>query len=810
MRLRGIRLIGLGALFAMIASGCGQKNLLLLPNQPPEVEVFAQRVDGIGAGPSAYRLQWSGHDPDGVVANYLYAVGSPADDARTGTWTATTARSHALSFPARAAAPERATLAAREPSVFSVMAVDGAGARSAPARVAFFDGLLAPSVRVTAPAANPLVRYYVTSTVCFEWEGTAFEDSTGASARIVEYKYIMLTDQTAVTLMTARSQPDSVRRYYAPRNWEGWTSVRGNVTSEVITNLVPDKEYGFVITAFDEAGNYDPIFSWNKNMVYMRVTLPGAQLPRIGAFNEFFIHEQAQGSFDPSRVVNLQVPAGQQITFNWYALPLTDSRGNVTGGPIRSYRWGLDLADVEDPRQGDPHGHSGHWTRWGTTTSATVGPFAPGETHHLYIEANNDLCEGAEEMVGLLSLRLNVVQPTFDKDLLIVDDTRYLLDRVSAGTTCEHPSNRPTGNWPTQAELDTFLYARGGVPWRCYPPVTLSTPGVFNGYRFDTLGTNLRVFDLTVPLSTLVQYRHVIWLVNGAAALNNKPGTDLGDINGPVTSLRYMTENRRENTLAAYVRQGGKVWLAGGGAATASMIAFNRVINDNSLPIPRTLTFRNTDNELVPGRFVYDQAHWQSEFKQFRVNNGRIRRYLGRLEGSPGLYAGLPAEIRLKSPSTDPFPPNRVGNQAVFYQTQADIEFLSASNEILEDQDPRPPHEDFQPTLDSLYKATASTLRPDTGPDGIQSVVMTYYRGQDNPPFVVTGFNIWNFRRSDCVALVDFVLQQLWGLTREVPVAAPVEVSGVEDAAPVGRHARPREGRASAVTNAAGARAGGD
>jgi hypothetical protein len=257
--------------------------------------------------------------------------------------------------------------------------------------------------------------------------------------------------------------------------------------------------------------------------------------------------------------------------------------------------------------------------------------------------------------------------------------------------------------------------------------------------------------------------------VDGPGALNSKPGTDTGDLAGPQTSMRYMNAAGHASTAAAYVGQGGRLWLAGGGAATASMINFNRQINDASLPIPRTLTFRNTDNELIPGRFMYDQAHWRSEFKTFKVNNPTFRRYLGRFESAPGIYAGLPPLMQGKSTSTDPFPPNRTGQaQSVFYQTVFDIEFLSASNEIIEDLDPGP-LEDFQSTLDTLYKVTASTLQPDTGPGALQSVAMTRYHGLDNEEFIVTGFSIWSFRRTQCVALVDFVLQQLWGLS-PVPV----------------------------------------
>ena len=248
-------LIALGALVALVTAGCGgQKHPLLLPNQPPEVELFAQRM-----GASAYRLQWVGRDPDGVIDHYLYAMGSPAADSRTAAWTSTTEREHGLSFPARRASPGRAAIAAIEPSVFSVRAVDGRGAMSTPAQVAFFEGALAPQVEIVSPRPNRLISFYFPPSVCIEWKGTAFDDDSTAE-RVAEYKYKLLTDQTEVTVQTAFVFPDSVRRYYAARGWKGWISTRGRVTSAALRGLTLDKEYVFVITCFDEEGNYDPIF----------------------------------------------------------------------------------------------------------------------------------------------------------------------------------------------------------------------------------------------------------------------------------------------------------------------------------------------------------------------------------------------------------------------------------------------------------------------------------------------------------------------------------------------------------------------
>jgi hypothetical protein len=786
-------LIALAAGLIAVA-GCNKKPTvpLVSGNQSPTVRITFAPIDTTNRNYYVITINWIGFDPDGRVDHFLYAIDPPKEAGQDTVWQSTTDNTITRSFPCPL--PDlpgehndgATSTRSSDFHVFAIKAVDNLGAMSPPVVRAFWSFTIAPRVRVSVPPANKLVRYYVPPAVIFHWEG--FDDDGVFTQKPVKYKFKMLTDQTEVKLVTARSDPDSVRRYYAPRNWAGWDSLPGDTTEKQFTNLSPEQEYVFVVVAFDEAGAYSPLFDFNTNMIYLRVTYAGAQNPKIGFFNEFFLYEYDQGSFrpnDPAQIVLLEVPAGRpghaedKLTFNWYANPATDRQGNQVGGPIRSYRWAVDITDLDDetPRT-DEDTDLSHWSQKSTlVTSCRIGPYPGGETHKFYLEA--------EDINGLISLgtvQFTTVLATFNRPLLVVHDTRLVLATIAINTNCYDRANRPIGNWPTAAELDTFLYARGNVPWRCYPlengQQVFSTPGLFNDYDWDSLGTNLRIQDLTIRLSTLGKYQHVVWLVDAAGATNTKPGTDATDIQGPMTSMRYMNDNRKSNTIAAYVRQGGRVWLAGGGAASASMFNFNRIINDNSLPNPRTTTFRSTDNELIPGRFIYDQGHWRSEFKLFKINGGRIRRYLGRYESDPSRadlpYGDLPVEVQLKgvAPIEDPFPPNRVGQpQSNFYQTQFDIEFLSASNDIQEDLDPGP-NEDFRSTLDTLYKVTGASLQPDTGPGGLQSVAMTRYHGLENQEFWVTGFSLWSFKRSQCKALVDFVLHEVWGIPfRPLPPA---------------------------------------
>jgi hypothetical protein len=60
---------------------------------------------------------------------------------------------------------------------------------------------------------------------------------------------------------------------------------------------------------------------------------------------------------------------------------------------------------------------------------------------------------------------------------------------------------------------------------------------------------------------------------------------------------------------------------------------------------------------------------------------------------------------------------------------------------------------------------------------------MTYYHGNTAHQFVFSGFSIWSYARQDCMGLVDFVLQDLWGLQRDASIdrgsIAPAIRSGV-------------------------------
>jgi hypothetical protein len=94
----------------------------------------------------------------------------------------------------------------------------------------------------------------------------------------------------------------------------------------------------------------------------------------------------------------------------------------------------------------------------------------------------------------------------------------------------------------------------------------------------------------------------------------------------------------------------------------------------------------------------------------------------------------------------------------------AAIEYLDVENRIIENISDNPDRPNEVSTLDTLYEATGGPLERD---ETKHYAVMTYYEGPSVPQgFIFTGFDTWTFRRTQCQALVDFVMQRIWGLNR--------------------------------------------
>jgi hypothetical protein len=298
----------------------------------------------------------------------------------------------------------------------------------------------------------------------------------------------------------------------------------------------------------------------------------------------------------------------------------------------------------------------------------------------------------------------------------------------------------------------------------------VSPVGLFSGYAFDTATTQTGAVDLTFPLHKLGVYRNVVWLTDVVGA--NVQITAVSKI-PPPTSLRTMAAPNHVNTLATYNLQGGNLWLLGGGAALATLAEYQKATKRGSS------NYTNTDNEVIPGRMMYDLAHWQNSITVagFATHFDKSPRAVGGWTNEgPNLnlnapnYGALPPALRAKDPSRDPFPPNRVGqSQSSFYQSgTSGVEYLDTAvpNFVIEDIDPTVLGVNQQSVLDTLY--TAGTNTQSLGP------AMTYYHGVQNAPFVFSGFPLWWLTRDDGRGLTRFVLSSIFGMNDPGPLPARV------------------------------------
>jgi hypothetical protein len=769
--------VGLGAV------GCSQKvSGTFLPNQRPVVRLTWAPIKSPGADSSQadfyiYKMNWTGYDPDGRVVSFQYAVDPPTAMDSDTEWVTTARNEETIPFRASTSDPVNSddpgiSPRSRDFHVFVVRSVDNRGAVSEPVARAFYSFGVAPVVTIQTPRPSYLVNPQVTPAFQITWTGKDFIDPYGTLfEKPVKYKYRLykISDIPSKWI----THPDTMRAAVAPA-FAGWDSCGGDTTQVQYTNQTPQSEYLFVIVAIGRSGAYSPIFRLDTNMLKMYVGLAGKAGPQITLYNSFFTFVYPSGGFpsplDPSWAVLLQVPAGQALTFNWLAEP-------PPGSVMKRYRWVMDLVNLDDetPRQNQSDWY--HWSPWSANgTSATVGPFAGAdptdptraEQHNLYVEA--------EDINGLISLgwvQFTVIKPSFEDSLLIVDDTRLEGDQIYSSSRPD-TIRAPIGTWPTRAEMDTFLFAVGGVRWKMTPAGTLSPQGLFKGYPFDTFGTRRVLENPAIPLSTLGKYSHVVWMTDQAGA----EFTATMSRTQPITTLRYMSFRNRQNTLGTWVQQGGKLWALGGGFGHATNADWdNRNGEDDKIAKTYSTIDPATNPDLRPGRFMYDLAHWRSEFRVFRFTSPFVVRLdqpdpVPRYPRPPRSWRGvplrdpsysvLPTALTLKSPTYDPRWPNRTDNTKMYPGSwPVDLEFLTEDNAITEPVGDPPIDYPVLDTLYLLFGMNPAIRYEATNPDQVNAI-MTYYHGADNAPLVFSGFNIWHWRQQNCQDLVHFVLHTLW------------------------------------------------
>ena len=730
----------LAVLAAFSVFACSKKQLagvagVAIPNLPPTVELSQAPATADTAGTYVYELSWAGFDPDGRVVRFFYAIDPPSKAFTDTLWVGTTANRGTFTFRSDSVGSGGSTRA-RGFHTVALYCVDDRGARSPVVFASFTSTTVAPTVQILSPTPSALISRELASAVHVEWSGI---DPDGVGTLLpASYRWKLFGGSGDIPVAAILADPDSLRRQFAP-TFASWDSLPGTAHGVEVRNLVPGQNYIFAIVAIDQAGAYSPVFTASSNLLAFHVNAAASLGPIITISSPTFTFTYPSGGFfiDPASFIHAEFAADRPVQFVWSAKA-------AAGSFVRNYRWAVDIASIDDEslRKNEDTDFA-HWSRQSTTTSLVLPAYSPAggrrsETHLFYLEANDDL-----GFTSLAVVQFTVVRPTFDHELLIVDDTWFTPDHAAVGGCVQGAS----GTWPSAAELDTFLYAAGDMPYRCYPAGTRSPVGVLAGYSFDTLCTHLTPAT-ALNLQLLDRYRNIVWMVdvNSALLYNDDPQVSVR----PMPQMHAWNTPGTSNPLATWLQQGGRLWLTGGGAALASLRAYDAPKSPNNV-------FSSVLGELSQGRMMFDSAHWRSEITVLKSARAvRTARAVGGWPGAPD-YTQLPAELDEKTPDTDPLPPLRTGG---VYLTQYPAEHLTRSNAIVELDNPDPTIGRAFAALDTIYETSG-------GDAGSGWPVMTLYHGSENGTFVFSGFPPWYFQRTQLIQLVDFVLQRVWGLTRK-------------------------------------------
>jgi hypothetical protein len=440
------------------AAGCERGAYIgeIRPNTPPTVKLTSGPLEG---DTTVYRIEfsWVGNDRDGTVQYYEFAVCDgnpfgfdPADTTGFDKWTRTH-RTDSL-FRFRADDYEKNVVISgskfgryRKTHTFFIRAVDDRGGRSDPAYRSFTSRTLAPYAIIETPR-NPFPgqTQFVPPTIRFSWRSEDPIDMPWNKQEADSVRLLLIPDDGRVLSDLNKTPKDFENR------WGPWISRDAPGDSGRSTVIGDDElldklnSYVFAIQAMDEAGAVTTVFDPKLNVrvfAVMRGTGPLLKVsePYLGTFSFIGIDNRPE---------TFKMPGGFAFHFTWKA------DASTYGGEVSSYRYGWDVADVNNPDDWDVLPSP-------FITSIPATSFSSG-VHTLFIEAvdNDGISTIAQMEVTVFPLLMN-------RNLLWVDDfysTNFYQQTYAFPTESEHDEfwlnicSRATGFSPERDVYETVAY----------------------------------------------------------------------------------------------------------------------------------------------------------------------------------------------------------------------------------------------------------------------------------------------------------------------------------------------------------------
>jgi len=489
-------------------------------NIPPRITLTNGPVEGDTVSYQVH-FYWLGFDEDGWVDYYEVALSSgdpigfdPADTTGLDKWTKIYSTDTLLVVDA---SEYDTTVTINfalyglydKTHTFFVRAVDNRGMRSEAASRSFTAYTLAPTVLITFPKnPSPGSSQFLANRVTFYWEGKDPIDSPWNYQDVDSVRYFC-KQYYGYTVEDMNKDPARFESWWSP-----WIATDAPGDSGRTTIMGDDeflqigRDYIFAVQAMDDAGAVSSVFSKYNNVRHFYVLEPTG--PRITYFEPilgtgYFIGTNYRPHVYP-------VPAGFPVNFSW-----TGDAG-MYGGIVKSYRYGWDVADVNDPAEWDcsPSPY---------VKTAPTAKFYSG-VHTLFIESVDDF--GA---VTIAQIQIEVISATMDRNLLWVDDF-YSTDFIQS-----------TYSMPTESQHDQFwtnicLRARGFDP------------------DVDIFDTTVQSYIPNPPdVRRVMRYKNIIWTVSS--------DKEVCGFNNIIVFHPEGDPEAESNILRFYLAAGGHLWTSG-------------------------------------------------------------------------------------------------------------------------------------------------------------------------------------------------------------------------------------------------------
>jgi hypothetical protein len=373
-------------------------------NLPPTVELTAGPMDGDSTAWNA-TFRWSGTDLDGHIDHYEYAIDVPPEaigsfsstDPPEIAWTPTTAVEG--SFPFTTPDPDTAFGPGEEPirwtgmHTFVIRSVDDDGAPSEPDFLAFTALNYAPQTRFDGEPP-PILPISSSCPVHLSWTSTdpeapdAIEGYDYKSAELAGDWFFPWTLPTILLFM--KDVP--------------WIPLPADSTEVNLSGLGGRWPHCVMVRARDKQGAVESVFVPGRNIVLLEVSASNSGSPTLT------VRDRILGSWE------FPGPewAGDIATANHLRFEMVGDASEY-GGTVTGYNYGVDVDPNSD-------GSGPGWSGWSTNRITSEISFDTPGAHLVVFK-----CRGTGPCTDRVTtgvLHLSVLELTFDREMLYVDDFR--------------------------------------------------------------------------------------------------------------------------------------------------------------------------------------------------------------------------------------------------------------------------------------------------------------------------------------------------------------------------------------------------